>query len=102
MSTIKKIRLNSEYIRGIKELAIRFFNSNDVKIFGSRTDLNKKGGDIDIYIKTKLDHDILKAKISFLREFEKRFGDQKVDLIVQYGKQKNKITRIADTEGISI
>lgn len=102
MSKIKQVRLSTEYIRGIKELALRFFNSHDVKIFGSRTDINKKGGDIDIFIKTNLEQNILETKISFLREFDKRFGEQKVDLIIQCGDKKSKISRIADNEGISI
>ena len=84
-------------------MAKKYFNSEEVKIFGSRTDLNRRGGDIDIYIRTDNEDKILLAKIAFLREFEKQCGDQKVDLIIEQGiNSKNKIFEIARNEGIRI
>lgn len=97
------VRLSKEYIDTIKSLAEKYFNSKEVKIFGSRTDLNKKGGDIDIYIKTKLNSKILEAKLSFLREFELIHGEQKIDLIIHsYSSKNRKIFEIANKEGIKI
>ena len=99
----KKVRLSDEYLKTIKQLAKKYFDSDEVKIFGSRTDLNRKGGDIDIFIKTNKTEKILIAKISFLREFEKQCGEQKIDLVVQSSISKDKkIFNIARNEGISI
>ena len=43
-----KVRLNTGYLLTIKKLTKEYFDSNDVRIFGARADLNRKGGDIDI------------------------------------------------------
>jgi len=100
---LNKVRLNQEYITTIKLLAKKYFDSSEVKIFGSRADLNKRGGDIDIYIKTNLKQEILKTKIAFLREFEKIHGEQKVDLIIHSSTCRNKkIFDIAEEEGVKI
>lgn len=102
MKTQQKIRLNENYIRTIKLLAKKYFDSDNVRIFGSRTDMNKKGGDIDIYIYTNKKNKILQSKITFLREFEMILGEQKVDLIVQSGTEDKKIFKIARNEGVRI
>lgn len=102
MKTQQKIRLNENYIRTIKLLAKKYFNSDNVRIFGSRADMNKKGGDIDIYIHTNKKNNILQSKIAFLREFEIKLGEQKVDLIVQSGTEDKKIFKIARNEGVRI
>ena len=96
----KKVRLNNKDTSLILKLAKDYFNSKDVWIFGSRADLGKKGGDIDIFIKTKLKENILKSKIIFLRELEKKIGDQKVDLVIQSPMTRTKeIFKIAQKTG---
>lgn len=96
------IRVNQNQINTIKRLALELFNSNDVWIFGSRADLNQKGGDIDIYLFTDKKDDILKYKIIFLREFEKEFGEQKVDLLVDNSTIQKDIFDIARAEGVKL
>jgi len=45
----------------------------------------------------------LQTKIIFLREFEKKWGEQKVDLIVEAANSKfSKIFEIAKQEGVNI
>ena len=103
MENYQNVRLNEKYLKEIKSLSLIYFNSTDVRIFGSRADLNKKGGDIDIYIKTDKSEGILKRKLSFLREFQKKFGSQKIDLIVEYqGSRKKNIYSEAKKKGIMI
>ena len=102
MATLKKVRLNKEYITTIKSLAKKYFDSDDVRIFGSRADLKKKGGDIDIFISTDKKLEILKLKIAFLRDFELKHGEQKIDLIVQSGNARKKIFEEAINHGIRI
>ncbi|MDM8567353.1 nucleotidyltransferase domain-containing protein [Candidatus Halobeggiatoa sp. HSG11] len=97
------VRLNQEYLNFICHKSLELFNSKEVWIFGSRADMNQKGGDIDIYIKTPNTNNILQTKIIFLREFEKKFGEQKVDLIIEAANSKsNKIFEIAKQEGVKI
>ncbi len=97
------IRVKQEYLSFICNKSLELFNSKDVWIFGSRVDINRKGGDIDIFIKTPNTDNILQTKIIFLREFEKKWGEQKVDLIIETTNSKfNKIFEIARQEGVSI
>lgn len=102
MSTKKKVRLNDKYIETIKSLAKKYFNSEVVRIFGSRADLKRKGGDIDIFIKTNKKLGLHQAKIAFLRDFELKHGEQKIDLIIQSGKEDRKIFKDARTHGVRI
>jgi predicted nucleotidyltransferase len=51
-----------------------------VYLFGSRTDNQKKGGDIDIAILSKLVS--LKEKIEIKYNFYQAFGEQKLDLLI--------------------
>ena len=102
MVNMSKIRLNQEQINYIKELSLKLLNTLDIWIFGSRTDLSKKGGDIDIYIKTSKKDNILKSKIAFLREFDKKFGEQKVDLLIDNNTVNNEIFAIAQKEGVKL
>ena len=77
----KKIRLSEEEIRKIKEAAYEVFGEEvKVYIFGSRTNLNKRGGDIDILIKSpkKITVD---EKLTFLVRLELRGIERKVDLV---------------------
>lgn len=102
MKTEQKVRLSKDYVDTIKKLAQKYFNSEEVRIFGSRAVLGAKGGDIDIYIKTNKMDNILKSKLAFLRDFELIHGEQKVDLIVQNGNEEKKFFREARTYGVSI
>ncbi len=96
------IRLKEQQQRTIKQLALELFDSSKVMIFGSRADMYQKGGDIDIYIQTEKKEGLLKSKIVFLREFEKLFGEQKVDLLVDNGTKSKEIFEIAKKEGVAL
>ena len=97
-----KARLSKEQIEYIKNLSLELFDSLNIWVFGSRADLNKKGGDIDIYIQVNNKKDILKPKIIFLREFEKKFGEQRLDLLIDNNTKNKKIFEIAKKEGVKI
>lgn len=102
MKSQQKVRLNQSYINTIKLLAKKYFDSNDVRIFGSRADLNRKGGDIDIFIKTNKKLELHHAKIAFLRDFEMEHGEQKIDLIIQSGNEEREIFKDVRTHGVRI
>jgi predicted nucleotidyltransferase len=102
MKSHQKVRLSTEYITTIKLLAKKYFDTDEVRIFGSRADLERKGGDIDIFIKTKKKNRLLQSKIAFLRDFELKHGEQKIDLIIQSGNEEKKIFKEARTHGVRI
>jgi len=78
----KKVRLSDFEIKTIKETAREVFGGGaKVYIFGSRTDTKRKGGDIDIFIKTEREV-TLDQKLTFLARLELKGIERKIDLLV--------------------
>ena len=79
------LRLTPFEIESLKNLFKMFFAKEDhLWIFGSRTDPQKKGGDIDLYVETSISdvREINQAKISFLTELYYKIGEQKIDVVI--------------------
>lgn len=78
------MRLTQNQVSCVIENMHKFFGRDShVWLFGSRCDDQKKGGDIDLYVQTKLDdEDIIPAKMKFLAAMYKQFGEQKIDLVI--------------------
>ena len=99
---MKQVRLTSKQINIIKETAEEIFGKNSkVYIFGSRTDLSKKGGDIDILILTENLVDKFKKKLKFTAKLYKKLGEQKIDVIIT-DNPKNEIEETAVKTGVKI
>jgi len=78
------MRLNQYEINSIKNCCKTVFGESDIYLFGSRTDDNKKGGDIDIYIIPQKKYpslQLLEKKMDFLARLKLMIGDQKIDVI---------------------
>ena len=77
----KQIRLPLEVAGFLKEKIIGVEPTAKVFLFGSRTDLNAKGGDIDILVIA--DNPIPRNKLAPIRsEFFTTFGWQKLDIVI--------------------
>ena len=77
------MRLTPNQIDVINSIARKYFGQEvQVLLFGSRVDNDKKGGDIDLFIKNK-DQTLLtlETKIFFLAELKSMIGNQKIDVI---------------------
>jgi Nucleotidyltransferase domain. len=86
----KRIRLKDEEIEIIKEVAIEIFGEDaKVYIFGSRVDLTKKGGDIDIFIETQKEVS-LNQEIEFLAKLELKGVERSVDVLIKAKNRDNK------------
>lgn len=100
------MRLKQVEIDAIKKTSKMVFGENATTLlFGSRTDDTKKGGDIDLYIRynpTSKTNNSYQLKIQFLVQLKKIIGDQKVDVLVDSGKQTNSIFTSVKKEGIII
>ncbi len=97
-----KIRLSENEIKAIKETAREIFGKNvKVYLFGSRTDINKKGGDIDLLIEPDNTENIFEKKLKFLSRLKSRIGEQKIDVIIANYDNKN-IQKIAKKTGVLI
>ncbi len=84
------MRLTPNQIDAINSIARKYFGKNvHVFLFGSRVDTDKKGGDIDLFIKSKDEALLtLETKIYFLAELKSVIGNQKIDVVFD-----NAITR---------
>lgn len=97
------MRLNEKDIKSIKRIAKKCFDANArIYLFGSRVDDRKKGGDIDIYIETGVEKDLLERKLKMLGMLQKELGEQKIDIIVNNFKSSKFIYEIARNEGVRL
>lgn len=91
------MRLSEFEIETIKELAEKHLGEGTtVYLFGSRTDENKKGGDIDLFITNKDEKRLnIEAKVQFLAELKTKIGDRKIDVVFDndFTRQKENFYR---------
>lgn len=94
------VRLTQDEIENIKNTIKSFDPEAKIYIFGSRADLTKKGGDIDILvISSKIDS---QARRKIKVELFLKLGDRKIDIIVTDNPQKTEFTKIAYSQGVEI
>jgi len=101
------MRLTDNQVTHIKEVFLQHFTSQDgLWLFGSRVDMQKRGGDIDLYIETHYTDlgIVVTKKINFLVELQKRIGEQKIDVVINVlSSNKNlPIYEEARTTGIKL
>lgn len=95
------MRISQEQVQFLKKEIMTILPDAVVYLFGSRTDDNKKGGDIDIMILAdKRLHWKEKAKIRW-HYFEK-YGEQKLDIISSTFKEEDPFKQIVLHEGIRL
>ncbi len=101
---MRGIRLTDAQVLAICKAFRSCFLLNDkIWLFGSRTNLNKRGGDIDLYIETKKDsQEVSESKICFLSKLETTLGEQKIDLVIRSGNFELPIYNVAKEEGIQL
>lgn len=98
------MRIDNKTLNIIKKLSTEYFGEDcEVRIFGSRVDDLRRGGDIDIYIETSKDID-LETKAGFLKDLKLAIGEQRIDLLVQKRGRplKDSIYEYAKTTGVKI
>jgi predicted nucleotidyltransferase len=94
------MRLQSSEINIIKNSILKYISDAKIMLFGSRVDDNKRGGDIDIFIETKQDINMLQ-QIKILTDIEFSGLSRKVDLLIKTPNSKNQTIFITATkEGI--
>lgn len=76
------IRLTPQEVKAIKQTFLEIFHEGEIYLFGSRTDSNLRGGDIDLYIHTQNKNNLLEKKVQFLARVKDKIGDQKIDLLL--------------------
>lgn len=86
------VRLTDEERRGILEAVEAVARRNGLRwtsiaIFGSRADLSRKGGDIDLYVRLAASPPagLLLTQSLLRQETQDRLGEQKIDLVLDDG-----------------
>ena len=101
----KNIRLSQHDINAIVDLFSKNFRKEDrLWLFGSRVDKLRRGGDIDLYIETKISDsdELVKSKMSYLLDLDRVIGEQKIDLVIKFGDKELPIYQIAKSEGVRL
>ncbi len=77
------MRLSQFQTETVNKLAKKYFGEDTtVFLFGSRTEDNRKGGDIDLFIRNGNEKELtIEAKIRFLAELKTQIGDRKIDVV---------------------
>lgn len=78
------MRLTSEEVTAIKAAArFAFGESSIVRVFGSRADDTRVGGDIDLHVEVDEGIDMWRAKMRFEDNLFARIEEQKVDVTMK-------------------
>ena len=81
------MRLTSQQQATVRATVAETFGSDaQVRLFGSRVDDSKRGGDIDLLVTTN-ERDVqalMRAEIALLTKLQNQLGEQKIDLLLDY------------------
>lgn len=78
---LSNLRLHKVEIDNIVEAVLSFDKAAKVFVFGSRTNLEARGGDIDLLILSE--QITFSDKVSILVELEQRLREQKIDILIK-------------------
>ncbi len=98
------MRLNEREVRTITYTAAAVFGPHaSVRLFGSRVDDRRRGGDIDLHVEVKPGRRSLATEARFRVALGDRLGDEKIDVVVhERGEPLRPIDRLAATTGVSL
>ncbi len=78
------MRLPAHYPAAIRSAAIEAFGPTAVvRLFGSRVDDAKRGGDIDLHVEADPAADLFKREIRFRRTLCDNIDEEQVDVVVR-------------------
>jgi predicted nucleotidyltransferase len=107
-SLLESVRLEDFQLQAIINAFNSYFLPDDhLWIFGSRAELHKKGGDIDLYIETKSADakEAYERETKFISEIWDRIGEQKIDIVMNLVSLEGgqlPIYEVARTKGIKL
>ncbi len=94
------MRLSAEQIETIKNAVIGEDPKSRVYLFGSRVDDSARGGDIDLLIESEtMDREsVRRIRVAFFV----LFGEQKIDIVVDNGKDNQPFIRMVREGAIEL
>jgi len=86
------MRLSQFEIETINILAKKHFGQGAIVfLFGSRTNDQKRGGDIDLFIQNSNNQFLtLETKVHFLAELKAKIGERKIDVVLDNENTRQK------------
>lgn len=93
------MRLTPHQTQAIITTFLEVFGKGEIRLFGSRVDDNRHGGDIDLYVNPDLRERLGEARIQFLARLKRRIGEQKIDLVIAASPPRP-IDTIAQKNGV--
>jgi predicted nucleotidyltransferase len=95
------MRLSEDERQAIREAALRHFGVAP-RLFGSRLDDSRRGGDIDLLIETRMPPEqAVRQKLDLLADLWLVLGERKIDLLLDDGSDLA-VLRHARQEGVSL
>jgi hypothetical protein len=87
------MRLSEFEIESIKSLAGYHFGTDvQVFLFGSRTNNQMRGGDIDLFVRNPNGkHLKIRTKMNFIADLLFRIGEQSIDVVLENPSTKNSV-----------
>ncbi len=104
---LKQIRLSHEELLAIQQaFRANFLSDDQIWLFGSRANVKKKGGDIDLYVETNIS-DFADARLrsdKLVLMLWDKIGEQKIDIIVNLlpANKQLQIYAIAKETGVKL
>ena len=100
MTTTDPVRLSSEEIDTLKEAVLSVDADAKVYLFGSRVERDKRGGDIDILILSDMMRlkDIRTIRLAFF----KKFGEQKLDILLDSPLSCKVFTKVIRQKAVAL
>lgn len=95
------MRLTKQEVEAIKISFKEIFDCGAIYLFGSRVDDTQKGGDIDLYIITEQNENLIQKKIDFLVNLKQKIGNQKIDVVISKNRARL-IEREALMKGVKL
>ena len=84
----------------IREASLRYFGVRP-RLFGSRLNDLKLGGDIDLYIEAPVSpKQGVEARLRMVADIWKALGERKIDVVVNAGGEQLPIYEVAQREGV--
>ncbi len=95
------MRLSAHQRESIKRSVEQVLPGAEVLLYGSRTDDQKRGGDIDLLVLSRSDFD-RSASIKILAALYRAIGEQKIDLLVEDPNRLSDFARIVRPSAIPL
>lgn len=94
------MRLTSNEQQVIRDASLRYFGVRP-RLFGSRVNDSKLGGDIDLYIEACVSpKQGVDARLHMIADIWKEIGERKIDVVIDAGGARLAIYEVAQREGV--